>query len=163
MNFVRFVKRLFFTFITLLRIGSYREVPRVLGFTRLNKNTHLGNNVNFNGFRVYGSGEIKIGNNFHSGSGCFVISQVHNYKGQKLPYDESYTTKKITIEDNVWFGMNVSILANCIVGEGAIVQAGSVIVGDIPRLAIVGGNPARVFKYRDSLHYEKLKNAKSFH
>lgn len=32
------------------------------------------------------------------------------------------------------------------IGEGAIIQAGSVVVSDIPKYAIAGGSPAKVFK-----------------
>ncbi|WP_445772541.1 acyltransferase [Shewanella sp.] len=129
----------------------------------LTKKTHIGTNVNFNGFRVYGNGDVTIGDNFHSGSGCFIITQVHNYQGESIPYDSTYLYKTVTIEDNVWFGMNVSVLSGCTIGEGAILQAGSVVVSDIPKLGIAGGNPAKVFKYRDSEHYFDLKNNGKFH
>ena len=35
--------------------------------------------------------------------------------------------------------------------------------GDIPRCAIVGGNPAKVFKYRNIEHFDKLKAEGKFH
>ena len=50
-----------------------------------------------------------------------------------------------------------------VVGEGAIIQAGSVVCKDIPAYAIVGGHPAVPFKYRDQKHYEKLKEEGKFH
>ena len=34
------------------------------------------------------------------------------------------------------------------IGKGAVIAAGSVVTKDIPPYAIVGGNPARVIKYR---------------
>ena len=34
------------------------------------------------------------------------------------------------------------------IGDGAIVAAGSVVTKDVPPCAIVGGNPAKVIKYR---------------
>ncbi|SMF37192.1 transferase hexapeptide (six repeat-containing protein) [Alteromonadaceae bacterium Bs31] len=147
----------------MLRVGSVVEPPRVNGFTVLTRGTNLGRNVNFNGFRVYGGGAVSIGDNFHSGAGCKVITQVHNYKGNKIPYDETYIFKDVVIEDNVWFGMNVLVLAKCTIGEGAIIQAGSVVVSDIPPLSIAGGNPAKVFAYRDESHYKVLVAKKAFH
>lgn len=71
--------------------------------------------------------------------------------------------KNITIEDCVWLGSYVIILGGVRIGEGAIIQAGSVVVTDIPACAIAGGHPARVFKYRDKAHYYKLKGKKLFH
>lgn len=157
------ILRFIFSWIAVQRLNNCSEKPIANGFTLLSKKTCLGNNVNFNGFRIYGNGDVSIGDNFHSGKGCYIITQVHNYNGCKIPYDSSYSYKSITIEDNVWFGMNVAVLSSCVIGEGAIIQAGSVVVSDIPKYAIAGGNPARVFSYRDKVHYEKLKADGSFH
>ena len=71
--------------------------------------------------------------------------------------------KNIFVEDNVWLGNRVIILGGVTIEEGAIIQAGSVVVSDIPKCAIAGGNPAKVFKYRDIEHYEALKANKQFH
>lgn len=47
------------------------------------------------------------------------------------------------------------VLGGVIIREGAIIQAaGSVVVDDIPKCAIAGGHPAKVFKYRDREHYK---------
>ena len=127
------------------------------------KNTVLGNNVNFNGMKIGGSGNVTIGDNFHSGMGCLMISEIHNYDtGTAIPYDDTFIAKDIFIEDNVWLGERVIILGGVTIGEGAIIQAGSVVVKDIPPLAIAGGHPAKVFKQRDEEHYRKLKEEKSF-
>ena len=72
-------------------------------------------------------------------------------------------SKDVVIEENVWLGNRVIILPGVTVGEGAIIQAGSVVVKDIPKYAIAGGHPAKVFKYRDIDHYEKLKREGKFH
>jgi len=40
-----------------------------------------------------------------------------------------------------------TILSNVVVGENAIVGAGSVVTKDVPANAIVAGNPAKVFRY----------------
>lgn len=130
----------------------------------VSKTTCLGDNVNFNGMTIIGLGRIKIGNNFHSGKNCCIISSYHNYdNGSSIPYDNTFIHKNVTIEDNVWLGNNVTILGGVTIGEGAIIQIGSVVVKSIPKYGIAGGNPAIVYKYRDKEHYEKLKNKKSFH
>jgi len=54
-------------------------------------------------------------------------------------------------------------LGDVTIGEGAIIQAGSVVVNDIPKYTIAGGHPAKVFKYRDAAHYERLKEEGKFH
>lgn len=87
----------------------------------------------------------------------------HNYKGAAIPYDETYIVEDTMIGDNVWFGLEVIVLPGVSVGEGAIVQAGSVITSDVPALAIVGGHPARQFSTRDAHHYQTLKTLRKFY
>lgn len=40
------------------------------------------------------------------------------------------------------------IMPGITVGEGAVIAAGSIVTKDIPPYAVVGGNPARVIKFR---------------
>lgn len=123
----------------------------------------FGNNNNFNGMKVLGNGSVYFGNNFHSGIECMIITQNHNYEGKMIPYDDTYITKTVTIEDNVWLGNRVTIVGNVTIGEGAIIAAGSVVSKDVPKYAIVGGNPAKIIKYRDIDHYNLLKSQNQFH
>lgn len=132
------------------------------GKSYVTKNTFLGNNVNFNGMEISGNGKIIIGDNFHSGPRCQIISSSHNYKGNRIPYDETWIDKDVIIEDNVWIGNNVIILGGVKIGEGAIIQAGSVVCKDVPSLAIAGGHPAVVFARRDKAKYYDLKEKKLF-
>ena len=147
----------------LLRVGVYESRPLVNGYTRFNRHTTLGTNTNFNGMVIYGDGEVVIGDNFHSGMGCKIITQSHNYDGESVPYDETYNTFRVSIENNVWLGMNVTIIGNVTIGEGAIIQVGSVVVSDIPKFAIAGGHPARVFSTRNADKYAALVREKRFH
>lgn len=56
----------------------------------------------------------------------------------------------IVINDEVWLGTNAIILSGITIGKGAIIAAGAVVTKDVPPYAIVGGNPAKVIKYRFS-------------
>jgi acetyltransferase-like isoleucine patch superfamily enzyme len=87
-------------------------------------------------------------------------------------YDEN---KNITIGNDVFIGMNVTILDGVKIGNGVVVGACSFVNKDIPDYAIVGGNPAKILKYRfneneierlNSLSWwnwdeDKLKNVES--
>lgn len=126
-------------------------------------NTYLGNNVNFNGMKMFGSGKIVIGDNFHSGHECIIISSNHDYDhSDYIPYGEASIAKDVVIEDNVWIGTRVMILPGTHIGEGAIIQGGCVVGGEIPAYAIAGGYLAKPFGSRDVTHYERLKEEKKF-
>jgi len=143
---------------------SFQMPLYVSSYSNVTKNTVLGKNVNFNGMRIKGNGKVYVGSNFHSGDGCLLITSIHNYdSGNAIPYDQTNLDKDIVIEDNVWLGDRVILLGGVTIGEGAIIQAGSVVVKNIPAYAVAGGHPARVFKYRDIEHYNRLKLANKFH
>lgn len=52
------------------------------------------------------------------------------------------------IGSDVWIGDNASVRTGVTLGHGAIVGLGAVVVSDVPPYAIVGGNPAKVLRYR---------------
>lgn len=109
-------------------------------------------------------GGVKIGDYFHSGTNCKIMLGSHDYDhGEAIPYGSAYNEKHVTIGDFVWMGSDVIISGNVNIGEGAILAIGSVVVKDVPDYAIVGGNPAKIIKYRDIEHFRKLKEEKKFH
>ncbi len=161
-NLIKGIQRRYYKWRVERNVGKCEKL-HVNGFSYIPRNTILGSNVNFNGMVISGGGQVKIGDNFHSGRECLMITQNHNFDyGEKIPYDDTYILKNIEIEDNVWLGDRVIILGGVKIGEGAVVQAGSVVVKDIPPFAICGGHPAVVFKYRDIDHYLKLKRECKF-
>ena len=163
--FLKNIKRNFLSWKVRKRCGSCGERLRVNFKTIVTKNTVLGNNVNFNGMEISGGGNVKIGNYFHSGKNCHIITSVHDYDhGNAIPYDRNnFIHKNVTIEDCVWIGDGVNILGGVTIHEGAIIQAYSTVVNDIPKYSIAGGHPAKVFKQRNIDHYEMLKNKREFH
>ena len=155
-------------FISLFYLVFYRKIlkntckPKINGKVRLSGVIKFGKNNHLNGAELQGHGGIIIGDNFHSARGLIILTQNHNWKGEALPYDNTVIKKQVNIGDNVWIGMNVIILPGVKIGEGCIIQAGSVVSKNIPDLAIAGGNPATVISYRFSDHYHKLKKDESF-
>ena len=105
------------------------------------------------------SGGVEIGQYFHTGRGLTIFSTNHNYAStKKIPYDEKSIIAPVFIRDFVWCGSNVTIVPGVKIGEGVVIGAGSVITKDVPDFAIVGGNPAKVLKYRDIEIFRKLKS-----
>lgn len=160
---IKKLTRKFHTTIAKKAVKSYEEPFSVRRKSSFTNKTILGRNTHFGGMFIDGRGNVRIGDNFHSGQECRMITQNHNYEGEAIPYDTTVITKDVNIEDNVWMGTRVIVLGGVTIGEGAIIQAGSVVVSDVPKCAIVGGSPAKVFKYRDVERYERLKKEKKFH
>ncbi|AFL82360.1 hypothetical protein Aeqsu_2919 [Aequorivita sublithincola DSM 14238] len=163
LNIYRNYKKKYYLNIILKKAKSYILPLKVNGVSYINENTYLGKNVNFNGMKIMGKGKVTIGDNFHSGMDCLIITDTHNFMGEKIPYDDTYIIKDVTVEDNVWLGHGVIILGGVTIGEGCIIQAGSVVVKSLPPCSIAGGHPAVVFKKRDEEHYYLLKDQKKFH
>jgi acetyltransferase-like isoleucine patch superfamily enzyme len=125
----------------------------------VNHATTFGTDTHINGLRVYGKGEVTIGSHVHIGKGCEILTQNHNFKSQTcLPYDDEYIKRPVTIGDFSWLGINVLLLPGSHIGEGAIVQAGSVVSGKIAPLSIVGGNPARPFARRNTDDFMEVRS-----
>lgn len=108
-------------------------------------------------------GGVEIGKYFHTGRGLTIFSGNHDYNSKEfIPYGPQSILKPVIIKDFVWCGANVTICPGVTIGEGAVVGAGSVVTKDVPAYAVVGGNPARVLKYRDIDNYNKLKNEQKY-
>jgi acetyltransferase-like isoleucine patch superfamily enzyme len=58
------------------------------------------------------------------------------------------TKGDINIGNDVWLGSGCTIMSGITIGDGAVVSANSTVVKDVPPYAIVGGNPAKILKYR---------------
>ncbi|MDB4866139.1 MAG: chloramphenicol acetyltransferase [Cohnella sp.] len=93
---------------------------------------------------------------------------------EAMPYhDRPYTKGDVVIGHDVWIALNALIVSGVTIGNGAVVAAGSVVTKDVPPYAIVGGNPAKLIRYRfdqdtiDKLQkmawwdwpYEKIKSS----
>lgn len=62
---------------------------------------------------------------------------------------EAYQRRGDTvIEDGVWIGMRSVIMPGVKIGEGAVIGVNSVVTKNVPPYAVVGGNPAKIIKYR---------------
>jgi acetyltransferase-like isoleucine patch superfamily enzyme len=110
---------------------------------------------------VHGSERLIVGN--YSGlDGTWILGMNHgprrvswyphrihfemdgNYGDYPIP------TGDTIVGSDVWTMENCLILPGVKIGDGAYVAAGGVVTKDVPPYAIVGGNPAKLIRYRFS-------------
>lgn len=78
----------------------------------------------------------------------WVSSHPFQYENSRLSYtpELSYAT----IGHDVWIGAGATILEGVTIGTGAIIATQSLVSRDVPPYAIVGGNPAKIIRFRHS-------------
>ena len=142
---------------------------------KIGSNFHAGRGV-----VIWGKSSIKIGDNVYIGryssiecdadigNEVLISNYVqivgrydHNYKqigtmirSSSQIRDEDYDwhgiNSKVIINDDVWIGVNATILSGVEIGRGAIISAGSLVTGDVKPYEVVGGNPAKKISFRFS-------------
>lgn len=55
-------------------------------------------------------------------------------------------TAPITIEDNCWIAASVTICGGVTIGEGSVIDVGSVVTKDIPPYSLAVGNSCRMIR-----------------
>jgi len=95
---------------------------------------------------------ISVVTNVTIGNNCLIAEEtkIFDNNSHGIDYTNRKMTEKdvgpITIEDNVWIGMNSIIMKNVTIGMGAVVAAGSLVTKNVPPLTLVGGVPAKAMK-----------------
>jgi virginiamycin A acetyltransferase len=144
-------------------------------YLHLAKNVSIGYKTYHNGAFVWqwhNNSELEIGKycsiandvNFILDSGHHQVSEITTFphfnhlrnnsvflnEESKKQLKQSIVTpeSKTIIGNDVWIGMNVIILPNVKVGNGATILAGSVVSKDVPDYTVVGGIPGTVIKMK---------------
>ncbi|MFZ5989690.1 MAG: acyltransferase [Bacillota bacterium] len=113
------------------------------------KDIEIGDNSGI-GLNCRVNGPLKIGNEVMMGPDVMIFTQNHRNDRLDIPMRLQTDPKRgVVIEDDVWLAARVIVLPGVTIHKGAIVGAGAVVTKDVPEYAVVGGNPARVIKYRD--------------
>ena len=139
-------------------IGNNTTFGRGTVFWAPNKMT-IGNNVYIGKYCTL-QADMEIGHNIDIANNVGLIGKYdHDYSKvgvsiKDAPWigDGTYNfwgkNQKIIIEDDVWIGYGAIVFTGVHVHRGAIIAAGSVVTHEVPKYAIVGGNPARVLGRR---------------
>lgn len=110
------------------------------------------------------SGGVDIGDGTIVSSEVVILSTSHNWRSsESIPYGGSFKDKEVVLGKGVWLGYRSMILPGVRLGDGAIVSAGSVVRGCVPKHAIVAGNPATVVGFRNVLEGDKLIESECYY
>ena len=61
------------------------------------------------------------------------------------------TKGDVIIGNDVWIGENVTIMSGITIGDGSVIACNSHVVKNVEPYSLVGGNPAKLIKYRFTL------------
>ena len=105
----------------------------------------------------------KIGNYVMIAPKVMILNYGHNTSSTEIPMMLQGTReyRQTVVCDDVWIGARCIIMPGVTIGKGAIVAAGAVVTKDVEPYSVVGGNPARLIKYRKEnkmeMSYSNLK------
>lgn len=92
-------------------------------------------------------GPVSIGDHVNLAQGITITALNHNFqKRDQLISQQGISTKKVTIENDVWVGANAVILPGVTIGTHSVVAAGAIVTKDVPPYSLVGGVPAKILK-----------------
>lgn len=96
------------------------------------------------------SNDTIIGSDVMMGPHVLVLSGSHNFERLDIPMREQGAPPRraVTIGNDVWIGARAILLPGVNIGSHSIIGAGSVVTRSVPDWAIVGGNPAKLIRYR---------------
>ncbi len=125
------------------QVGDHTKIG---AFVEIQKNARIGKNCKISSHSFVCEG-VTIEDNVFVGHGVTFINDA--YPRAATPQGELQTEKDWKVEPTLVkrgasIGSGVTVLSNLIIGENALVGAGSVVTHDVPDNAIVAGNPAKL-------------------
>ena len=111
--------------------------------------------LNVGPFTFFGQGchvnvleRVEIGEHCLFGPRCVIVDHNHGIRPEQRIDEQPCIAKPIRIGSDVWCGAGAVILPGVIIGDGAVIGAQAVVTHDVPPMAVVAGNPARVIRTR---------------
>jgi galactoside O-acetyltransferase len=113
---------------------------------------------------IWGGGELIMGDFISVGGGSQLLTATYDYRGYRmvdgLPEDQTNTLfGKLVIENDVYIGVNCTIMPNVTIGEGAVIGGGSFVNKDCDPWGIYVGSPAKKIGERPKMK-EHIQNWK---
>jgi acetyltransferase-like isoleucine patch superfamily enzyme len=122
---------------------------KIGAFVEVQKNATIGKNCKISSHTFVCEGVTIEDDAFIGHSVTFIndsYPRATTGNGQ-MQTEEDWKVERTIVKQGASIGSGSTILANVVIGEKAIVGAGSVVTKDVPANAIVAGNPAKVLRY----------------
>ena len=120
----------------------------IAAYAYLSGSLRTGRNCTVNAFAVV-RGDITLGDAVRIGAHTSILAFNHTMTDPDTEvFRQPISSRGIVIGNDVWVGSHVVILDGVTVGDKAVIAAGAVVTKDVPAGAVVGGNPARLLRWR---------------
>jgi acetyltransferase-like isoleucine patch superfamily enzyme len=124
------------------------EETKIGAFVEIQKNATVGRRCKISSHTFICEG-VTIEDNVFIGHGVTFINDSYpraSTESGALQTEKDWRVEKTLVKRRASIGSGSTILANVVIGENAIVGAGSMVTRDVPPNVIVAGNPARVLR-----------------
>ena len=125
------------------------DETKVGAFVEVQKNAKIGKRCKISSHTFVCEG-VTIEDNVFIGHGVTFINDSYPRatSGEgKLQTEADWQVEHTVVRNGASIGSGATILSRLTIGENAIVGAGSTVTKDVPKNAIVAGNPAKVLRY----------------
>lgn len=101
---------------------------------------------------------IEIGDDVKITKGVSILTHGYDFAVLRNVYDETIgSSGKVSIGNNVFIGMNTTILKGTTIGDNVIIGAGSLVNKDIPSNCVAVGNPAKPVMTLEEYYHKRKK------
>lgn len=126
------------------RIGINR--PCALSTLRPGALLKIGNHCGLSGTVISAATSVVLGDNVLCGANVTITDTDWHHIDRTKEGKQQAPSAPVVIEDDVWLGINVTVLKGVTIGRGSVIAPHSVVTRDIPQCVLAGGQPARVIR-----------------
>lgn len=122
---------------------------KIGAFVEIQKNAQIGKNCKISSHTFICEG-VSIEDGAFIGHGVTFINDSYPRAVRtngELQTEQDWVVERTIVKRRASIGSGSTVLSKVVIGENAIVGAGSVVTKDVPANAIVAGNPARILRY----------------
>ncbi len=106
-----------------------------------NAEVRIGNECGFSGTVIAAFEKIVLGDHVVCGANTLITDSNWHPEDSR-----SGVPAPVMIGNNVWLGVNATVLKGVRIGDNSVIGAGSVVTGEIPANVVAAGNPCKVIR-----------------